>query len=415
MINANRLSAYYSIADVVAAAASNYECQTGLTTSETDDGGGSNHGLMFLDRQSVQCRDKGVLVQYQLDRGPSKATIYYRYTCCKGSWVQPSESKTFTTSWAEDANDVATLDRNVISCPDGMGLQGFFLERGTAYNLDGKFWRYNVSCAPVRSTKCYLKELPKQDLGVPTDRSNTKHIIFLDRHNVDCADNSIATFMKASNLMTTTGKKCGPYIPDYGRDCWTTYQFQYKVTCCIAQTEENSSEYDYAVVQLMNTNRKECLIFKTDANGGGQAELGPCSAQSSGYTTNKFYAEPTYLTALNQHALKLHPYLDNGVVMDQSITDEPYENVVLSLDAPGIVYESSSNLINFPITNKKLAASNGRWDPTRVQATGGYDGTFFLGYIDFIDCDEAIYSLRYIVLMQITSSTCGIWSSSRLR
>lgn len=371
-------------AAAVGAARANFECQQ-LTTPETYGGGWKEGGLMYLDRQSVNCNDKGVLKQYQLVRGASGGTIYYKYTCCKGSWLQLSGSKTISTSWQENAYDLFTIVRNSISCPDGMGIQGWFLERGNNNNNQpNRFWRYNVSCVPAKSTSCYSKELPKHIAWTITVFQ--KHIFYLDRHNVDCPND--ASFLKSSSIRLSY-ETCVKGKPECGKlreglTIENTPFWQYTITCCNAPVD--GSEYDYNVVQVVNMRRKLCVEVKTNTKGDvWDTRLGTCGTQNTGmcqdsgcndisYIANKFYVEPG--TAQNQHVLKLHPYLDTGVAMDRVMAEGYNDEVVFKLNASGLVYNSSSNLIHFPESNHKLAASNGNWDPLRVSATSGYDDNY---------------------------------------
>lgn len=66
----------------------------------------------------MDCGDKGVLQSWHMRRGPSNKSIYYEYTCCKGSWIILQTTSTHVTPWqlGTDHEYLGELKRKEEAC-----------------------------------------------------------------------------------------------------------------------------------------------------------------------------------------------------------------------------------------------------------------------------------------------------------
>jgi len=170
-------------------AAQNFECQT-ITTPETA-GQAGEHSAYYLDRQKhITCGDKGVLRGWQFMRGASGATMYYKLTCCKGSWADSTVTTTTSTPYS-DGSETIYLDRRKVECPADQALVGWLYERGSAPVSDS-LYRYNVTCTNAKMYNCSERKTLHQLTGV--NRKNEIDIIYLDRfRDIMCPADHIMT------------------------------------------------------------------------------------------------------------------------------------------------------------------------------------------------------------------------------
>jgi hypothetical protein len=179
---------------------------TSLTTIPTLENKGLTEELFT---HNIECPTNKILKKYKFTRlfkeDPKK--IQYTYECIDN----PNPNNNFINKQTM-INDYGNgknifLDRHKIECPPGHALSKIQLTG--QIQTDPKQIQYNYRCtdANINTTKSYLTQL--------NDEGNS--IIFFDRHDIKCPDNSFLTSVKLNRKLISSEPK--------------KYQFKFDYTC----------------------------------------------------------------------------------------------------------------------------------------------------------------------------------------
>ena len=121
----------------------NYHAATVVTNKETYNGGGLGD-TVYLDRQPINCHDKG-LSYLKLDRSGSNWN--YKYDCCKTQYASSSVSCYNTnTGFSDDGKGESIyLDRHNIACNTNYFITKFKLNRNSGRDK----YRYDYRCCKI--------------------------------------------------------------------------------------------------------------------------------------------------------------------------------------------------------------------------------------------------------------------------
>lgn len=163
-------------------------------TTWNDDGGGNSR---YLDRHLLSCEEGKGINYFHLERKDGK--YRYKYRCCTTQLQCKNVRK--TTPLNDDGNGNAIfLDRHNVDCNEQY-INNFKLQR------DGSKVKYTYTCCKMPDKKtCVTEQTPMNDDG-------GGNAIFLDRHEVKCKDNFALSQFKLSR--SRGGKK-----------------YRYQFTCC---------------------------------------------------------------------------------------------------------------------------------------------------------------------------------------
>jgi hypothetical protein len=248
------------------------------TTTETYDGG-KDGTVFYLDRQTVDCGDAGVLASFKLLRGPSGTTVYYSYVCCTGSWL--SNDVVNGTTLYQDGTEHYYLDKNAANCTYPYQLKSFHVERSTQ---NTNLWRYSYSCQRAQVGSCQTYYTSYEDSGY--------NIHYLDRLSADCSAKGSNYVMQGQTLQDKLDKR--------------TWYWRYVYTCCTAITSAPSSRFDYSTIRLQSQDSTKCVTWSDTKSAGVYypATLGDCKAS----TGTLWYAQPNRNQTSEYSQFKLFPY-----------------------------------------------------------------------------------------------------------
>merc|ERR1712055_253334 len=115
------------------------EICTTLYTQWNSDGSGN---LVYLDRQAVSCSDNGYLSQFQLTRNAAPHDkVAYRYNCCnmKDQHQMSDCYNTNTPANDDGRGNMVYLDRHSVQCKERYFLTNFQLVRPTHSTIQYKY------------------------------------------------------------------------------------------------------------------------------------------------------------------------------------------------------------------------------------------------------------------------------------
>lgn len=152
----------------------------GIKNAQTPPNHWGNGNAIYLDRHSVDCGMNGIN-QFHLRR-PRGNQINYKYKCLTGiNAVANIHRNTGTNDWG--GGNTIFLDRHDVQC-NKHPIARFRLVRPKGNKL-----RYNYTCNSKKSTG----PCRKLDTGW---NQESKHNIYLDRHNVKCNKDEVLTRFK---------------------------------------------------------------------------------------------------------------------------------------------------------------------------------------------------------------------------
>jgi len=183
-------------------------CYTG-TTAANIVSSDYYHSAHYLDRHSVACKDGYALNDIAL-KSDTTGKIYYAFTCCSF----PVDSCDWNETQNEDRGDNSTfnLDRLYVNAGDYRLLAGFKLQ-----SPGDEQWNYTYkSCGTTSNVKT------SYDTGCNDDGDGS--IFYLDRHEVSCGKgNAVNSFIMKREDGTIRYNYYCIYKPDsISTDC-TTY------------------------------------------------------------------------------------------------------------------------------------------------------------------------------------------------
>jgi hypothetical protein len=157
-----------------------------------------NHGeTKELLNHNIQCPDNKILKQYKFIRtneNPNK--FYYHYECADNSNQHPNIIDKQTNINDYGNGQSVYLDRHSMECPPTHALSKVHLT-GQVDN-DPKQIQYNYRC-----TDANIKNLSEHDTGY-NDEGNMS-IVFFDRHDIKCPDNSVLNSVKLRRQFPRSG------------------------------------------------------------------------------------------------------------------------------------------------------------------------------------------------------------------
>ena len=113
----------------------------------TPDGRGD---AVYLDRQPVNCGNRGILNDFRLERNRAHNHIRYHYYCCKVRPEYKMSCYNKRTHFSYDGDGkLWHLDRQNVRCKYGHFLSYFRLERNSAHDS----WRYSYRCCRIHGAK----------------------------------------------------------------------------------------------------------------------------------------------------------------------------------------------------------------------------------------------------------------------
>ena len=129
---------------------------TRKTNGKTYNGGGEGNSV-YLDRQSIQCSNKGISY-LKLDRSGDKWN--YKYDCCSVSYSRSSVSCYYKdTGFNKDGGgDAVYLDRHTIQCNSDRDFITYIkLKRNSGHNKV----RYDYKCCGINVCLLYTSPSPR--------------------------------------------------------------------------------------------------------------------------------------------------------------------------------------------------------------------------------------------------------------
>ena len=182
-----------------------------LNTQFNDEGGGNT---IFLDRHNIDCGDNAVK-SFQLTR-KGDGNYRYDYSCSApfvdGNNISSNEIKG-QTSKSTGLNDIGGgnsiyLDRHQLDCGEDGAIAQFQL----ADNDSSKF-QYNYKCIKIG------EPMTSRMVTTPANDYGGGSALFLDRHNVSCADDEVMnyfTLYRPSDTQIAYRYRCSKFAPKSG-------------------------------------------------------------------------------------------------------------------------------------------------------------------------------------------------------
>ncbi len=139
-----------------------------------------------LAQQEVLCPNNGALNSIKYNR-LSGNTFQYGYNC-SSDWDNTDKTSCKSTVFQLNRNNQAfALGDHSLICDNGSVMTGFQMEA----NADAI--RYNYKCAPqTKPLTCRRRSTPPNDSG-------QGDMVYLDRHNIQCGEDEVLSFLKLVN------------------------------------------------------------------------------------------------------------------------------------------------------------------------------------------------------------------------
>ena len=165
-------------------------------TPWNDNGGGN---LIYLDRHNVDCRKNGIKRFGLVNDGRAK-NYSYGYVCAEKGDLGKKSFVQGTRPDSDGGGNIIYLDRHNVDCGKDNVISQFNMGRM------GNQIKYNYTC------KKSNKPLTCRNVTTPANDAGGGNARYLDRHNVECADDEAMSRFKLEH-------------PGGGK-------IQYSYTCC---------------------------------------------------------------------------------------------------------------------------------------------------------------------------------------
>ena len=163
------------------------DCSEAKNTGFNDYNTGKNY---YLDRHKLSC-DAGAINKFHLVLNQNEDPVdkmRYNYKCCSNITEAGATVEAKETPVNDDGDgNIMYLDRHHVDCGDKL------VSHVKLHRPNGEQIQYQYSCLPAAG------DLTCRDVTTDNNDIGEGHVIFLDRHNVQCADDEALSSFKLHN------------------------------------------------------------------------------------------------------------------------------------------------------------------------------------------------------------------------